>query len=648
MTISLDSKKSIYRILIQTNTPFIDDNYNGYSSTNFEFLKNIWNLSGMPSEDSRYSDAEGDIYQHIINNNDWDIDYLFEQRLKLYEDDKNFIKFLETVISPIYRSTDMEIIGLVVQINDILDKDRLQLSIYEYAENGLPIYRVFAKEDVENIPLEIKKNTIVFLVQRYSEDITHLTNKYNSYFLLRERRWDDYTNKTSFYLYYMSEKGTISFGIVKIMVKGEPITIDVISKEFYMLPPEYCSLGQGDNYYFELRTLFPNSFKDVLFALGDSALFPSKLEEFENLGGFKNSLIRGDEAERTLRLIKYKLEERDLSQLFTFSYKFKPKYSNDEISIGFNFNNDKILADRIYAIIGKNGTGKTQLLTSLPTNISENNSEHFHPFVPMFSKMITVSYSIFDKFDIPRKTSSFNYVYCGLKDEKGNILDEKKLVARFHKTWKKIEGLERINKWRTILANFIEPEVLDEFLVKRETITSYHNQHEVSITGFNKVKDYLSSGQNILLYIITEITANIRFDSLLLYDEPETHLHPNAISQLINTIYELVEEFQSFCIIGTHSPLIVQELISKNVYVMEREGNIPLVRRIGIESFGENLTTLTEDVFGNKEIPKQYKRIIDEQIEYGKNFEDIVSMIQYDDVPLSLNAKLYIKSRLQK
>jgi predicted ATP-dependent endonuclease of OLD family len=393
--------------------------------------------------------------------------------------------------------------------------------------------------------------------------------------------------------------------------------------------------------------MFPNNYEDILFAIGDVALFHTKLEEFENTDGFKSSLIRNDDAERTLRLIKHKLDNRDLSQLFMFDYTFKPKYSNDSISVHFDFNNNEILADRIYAIIGKNGTGKTQLLTSLPINISQNNKDYFEPYVPMFSKMITVSYSIFDRFAIPRKTSKFNYVYCGLKNENGEILNERQLIMRFHRTWKTIESLERINKWRTILLNFIEPEILDEILIKKETITSYRNLHEVSITGFNKVKDFLSSGQNILLYIITEITANIRFDSLLLYDEPETHLHPNAISQLINTIYELVEEFQSFCIIGTHSPLIVQELLSKNVYVLERTGNVPNIRRIGIESFGENLTTLTEDVFGNKEIPKQYKRIIDEQIQYGRSYEDIVSLIQYDEVPLSLNVKLYIKSKLQ-
>ena len=104
------------------------------------------------------------------------------------------------------------------------------------------------------------------------------------------------------------------------MSKENPITIDAIQPEFYLLPPEYCSLGQNDNYYLELKNKFPANFEDILFAIGDSGLFPSKLEEFENLSGFKYSLIRNDDAERTLRLIKHKLDGRDLSHLFTFDY----------------------------------------------------------------------------------------------------------------------------------------------------------------------------------------------------------------------------------------------------------------------------------------------------------------------------------------
>ena len=105
--------------------------------------------------------------------------------------------------------------------------------------------------------------------------------------------------------------------------------------------------------------------------------------------------------------------------------------------------------------------------------------------------------------------------------------------------------------------------------------------------------------------------------------------------------------WKSYCILATHSPLIIRELPSKNVFVIERQGNSASIRRIGIESFGENLATLTEEVFGNKSVSKQYKKIIDELVGEFNSFEEIVSLIESDGLPLSLNARLYIKSLLR-
>jgi ABC-type transporter Mla maintaining outer membrane lipid asymmetry ATPase subunit MlaF len=134
------------------------------------------------------------------------------------------------------------------------------------------------------------------------------------------------------------------------------------------------------------------------------------------------------------------------------------------------------------------------------------------------------------------------------------------------------------------------------------------------------------------------------YDSLILYDEPETHLHPNAVTQLMNTIYELVNEFQSYCIIATHSPLVIRELLSRNVFVVERHESQVSVRRVGMESFGENLSVLTEDVFGNKDIPKQYKAIIQGLVRNGATFDEIVAGLESTGSPLSLNTRVYLKT----
>src|SRR5699024_2855126 len=295
-----------------------------------------------------------------------------------------------------------------------------------------------------------------------------------------------------------------------------------------------------------------------------------------------------------------------LENLFSFDYRFKPKFSSDTINVSFNFGNTDELTNRVYALIGENGTGKTQLITSLPVNIAEINDVYFTPRIPLFSKVIAVSYSVFDTFEIPKKTTTFNYIYCGLRNEKGKLLNEKGLLLRFHNTWKRIRKMERMEQWRTVLLNFLDEEMIDEFMVSEDI----YDEYRVSLEGFNRVRKKLSSGQSILLYIISQIVANIRYDSLLLFDEPETHLHPNAITQLMSTIYSLVDEFESYCILATHSPLVVRECFSRNVYVLERNENIPSVRKIAMESFGENLTILSEEVFGNKETPKHYKKFI--------------------------------------
>ena len=61
-----------------------------------DFLNSIWDLRAMPSTDDRYTNAYDDIIQHTVNNDDWKLDELFLEILKLLEDDKKFIKFIET------------------------------------------------------------------------------------------------------------------------------------------------------------------------------------------------------------------------------------------------------------------------------------------------------------------------------------------------------------------------------------------------------------------------------------------------------------------------------------------------------------------------------------------------------------------------
>lgn len=105
------------------------------------FLKRVWDLSSMPSTDSRFQDAAGDIWQHMVNNYDWSFDYLLRNRLDLPQsDDKTFLRFVETCVHPLVANDDSEITILVADFNQLLEKDGYRLVVAEVV-SGRPIYR---------------------------------------------------------------------------------------------------------------------------------------------------------------------------------------------------------------------------------------------------------------------------------------------------------------------------------------------------------------------------------------------------------------------------------------------------------------------------------------------------------------------------
>lgn len=415
--------------------------------------------------------------------------------------------------------------------------------------------------------------------------------------------------------------------------------------EFRSLSEGFFSLGQSKNYYKLLNQIFGKMITSVLYSLKDVAFFSEVSEDYENLDVFKKSLIREDEVERLHRIAKPMIHGVDLENLYSFDYQFLPKYADTSISVPFHFSSDGYLPKRMLALIGKNGAGKTQLLTSLPVEIAKDNSEAFAPNKPVFSKIIAVSYSTFDNFELPKKTSSFNYVYCGLRDEKGSVRTQQGQLQKFHNTWKNITKLKRLDKWKKVISNFLDLELIDLFIkaTPKEPEKLYFDRE-----GFAEARASLSSGQSIVLFVISEIVANIRFDSLLLFDEPETHLHPNAISQLMNGIAELINEFESYCIIATHSPIIIQDMFSRDVFIISREENLPSVKKIGVESFGENLSVITEEVFGNRSIPKFYETTIKKLVRRYKTYDNVLAVMSEDNLPLSLNVRLYLQSLVEK
>jgi predicted ATPase len=334
-----------------------------------------------------------------------------------------------------------------------------------------------------------------------------------------------------------------------------------------------------------------------------------------------------------------------ISSELKFSFSTTLKNADDEHKVDFDFNRKSDIPRRIFGIVGKNATGKTIFLSNLANALGytkQRKNEVINKYEtgvfdtelgPPFSKVICVSYSLFDNFKRPKPSKRFSYIYCGIRNEQDEI-DRSELRKRHVESLKTINKKDRANFWIESLSSLVDLRTL-----------GYKYDEEYAWNGIENISDFekpnmlnLSSGQSMLLYALTEVIANITENSLILFDEPETHLHPNAIANLINVINAIAEKYNSFGIISTHSPLVVREIPSKNVYIFERDGNTPITRPLDIESYGENLTVITNHIFETTEVKEGYKKTL-KKLSKSFKYEEILELF---DNELSLNARIFL------
>lgn len=88
-----------------------------------EFLGRLYDLEALPSRDSRFPNAAGDIWQHRVNNpEDWDEDWIYDDPrfLLLQGPNESFLRFLCEMVHPVVRPDRNEALRLVQQFNDQL------------------------------------------------------------------------------------------------------------------------------------------------------------------------------------------------------------------------------------------------------------------------------------------------------------------------------------------------------------------------------------------------------------------------------------------------------------------------------------------------------------------------------------------------
>lgn len=107
-----------------------------------DFLSRIYDLDILPSNDGRFKNARGDIWQHRINNTeDWPEAWIFtDRRFDLLRcDDSIFLRFLCEMMHPLVRSDISEVTRLLQIFNEYLKEDNFEI-VEKTKISGKPIF----------------------------------------------------------------------------------------------------------------------------------------------------------------------------------------------------------------------------------------------------------------------------------------------------------------------------------------------------------------------------------------------------------------------------------------------------------------------------------------------------------------------------
>lgn len=135
----------------------------------------------------------------------------------------------------------------------------------------------------------------------------------------------------------------------------------------------------------------------------------------------------------------------------------------------------------------------------------------------------------------------------------------------------------------------------------------------------------MSSGHAIILLTITKLVEKVDEKTLVLMDEPESHLHPPLLSAFTRALADLLTNRNGVAIIATHSPVILQEVPRDCVWKLRRNGLVANADRPENETFAENVGVLTREVFQLEVTKSGFHDLLARSVSLDKSFEAIMA-----------------------
>lgn len=477
----------------------------------------------------------------------------------------------------------------------------------------------------------------------------------------------------------------------------------LIQKPFNSLGAHWVSVGTSLDYYQRLNDLPEQRRASIMSALNDAVAHPSLVSEFESEKGWETSLFRDNKDWRDFLSDATVLFEGNFGALpdLTTSFSFLPPGAAEPIVFDFDApepdfymgpwnrigpkRKRTLLPNRLIVLVGQNGSGKSTLLSRLahvafasPQERASKRLKAIGALEPKsigFMRVITISYSAFDSFVVPglaakelsRATDDLEsgdgrFIFCGLRDLVAEARadvdadqaksDDDVLEAIERRTSTRLKPVEDLAFEFAEMIGRIRREgrvdlleaALDPLL--RDPSFSEHREQILRLAqgAFNRRSASTlfltwSTGHKIALHVIACLVAHAQPRSLILFDEPEAHLHPPLMAALMHSVRVVLTDVNAFCVAATHSPVLLQETLARHVRRVRRSGTALSVSQPGLETFGENVGMLTYDAFGLTASTTDYHKILDLLVQGCDSVEEVERLFEPG---LSVQARAYV------
>lgn len=360
-------------------------------------------------------------------------------------------------------------------------------------------------------------------------------------------------------------------------------------------------------------------------------------------------------------------------------------FEDDPHTLTVRYEDSPVLEDRVHCLVGKNGCGKTRILKELvlalaasaegqngPTSFLDNDeSSARQPSEfdgPPFRRVLCFSLDAHSSFPTgTRNDAKFEYIFSNLNEGKPQTQEEASRslsanitrllvdITRNDDTLDVDGGKSRLTLFIQALKPYLDQADVflplqadaptNSFVIQDDAGCKWISLRRLRTAGekrtlaryaqvdlereirFQRDGDWvdLSSGHRVFFNFALSFLSYIDTGTLVIMDEPETHLHPNLVCDFMNLIYQVLRATKSVALIATHSAYVVREVPTHCAHVYVVEDGIPSENQVYLRTLGANIDNISQAVFGDSNADRFHQQIARELAKGKRSVEALVN-----------------------